>query len=410
LEAALNSQPEILDSAVVGTEGTAGEETITALIVRRGSDAKSAVARSNEILAPHQQIRRWFLWPEPDFPRTSTQKIRKTKISEFIRQNPAHTGNTLEPARTSDLSEIIARIRQEKRGYVQSDASLGEDLHLDSLSRTELLGAIEDRYQIDLDEGVLSETTTVAEIEKIIQGESQRSPETPGFSHPYWSLAFPVSWIRVTFYYLVIYPLTRVMCRVKTRGLKNLKSLETPVVFAANHISLVDAPIIMSALPNRFRTRLAIAMEGERLKRFRYPPPDTPMFTKLRLFLQYWAVTALMNVFPLPKKSGFRKSFEFAGEAVDAGYNILVFPEGEMTKDGKLQKLRQGIGLLADGLKIPIVPVVIKGLYEIKAKGSRFFARPGSVQIIFGEPIFCLFSMEKITGRQIHGIPVETDL
>ena len=396
LEAALNRQPEILDSAVLGVEAAKGEETVAALIVRQGSDTNSAVVRANDVLAGHQQIRRWFVWSEPDFPRTPTQKIRKAKIADFIRQNPVQNGDGGRTSQASDLSGLIDRIRQESGSSVESEARLGADLQFDSLSRSELLGAIEDRYQIDLDESEITETTTVAEIEEMIQGESgntgenvqrRRSQVPPSFSHPYWSLGFPASWIRLIFHYVVMYPLTRIMCWVKVRGLENLRSLETPVVFAANHVTLVDSPLIMSALPNRFRMSLAIAMGGERLKRYRYPAPDTPIFTKMRQIFQYWASTTLMNAFPLPKRGDFRKSFDYAGEVIDAGYNVLIFPEGELTEDGKLQKLRKGIGLLAEGLKVPIVPVVFKGLYEAKIKGRRF-VRPGSVTVVFGKPVF----------------------
>ncbi|NNE98850.1 MAG: hypothetical protein HKN25_07500, partial [Pyrinomonadaceae bacterium] len=300
-------------------------------------------------------------------------------------------------------SGIIDRIRHETNGAVAQEASLGKDLALDSLSRTELLGAIEDRYQIDLDESAISENTTVAEIEEMIQvetvqgvaniGREQNKPP-PSFSRPYWALAFPMSWIRIVFYYLVLYPCTRVMCWVKSRGRENLRPLRGPVLFAANHVTLADSGLIMSVMPHRFRTRLAIAMGGERLKRYRYPAADLPLFTKFRLVFQYWASTGLMNAFPLPKRSGFRKSFDYAGEAVDSGYNILIFPEGELAEDGKLQNLRQGIGVLADGLQIPVVPVVFRDLYELKTKvkargqGKQYFVKPGTVTVVFGEPIY----------------------
>jgi long-chain acyl-CoA synthetase len=108
---------------------------------------------------------------------------------------------------------------------------------------------------------------------------------------------------------------------------------------------------------------------------------------KIRQFLQYWLVVALFNTFPLPRRSAFRQSFSFAGEAMDRGYNILIFPEGELTKDGHLQNFRSGVGILADGLEADIVPISIEGLYELKARGQRLHAPPGSVRIVFGSPI-----------------------
>ena len=95
---------------------------------------------------------------------------------------------------------------------------------------------------------------------------------------------------------------------------------------------------------------------------------------------------ALFNVFSLPRQSGFRQSFAYAGEAVDRGYSILIFPEGTETTDGQLQPFKAGIGLLASELKIPVVPIMLRGLFDIKQRKQRF-VKPGTVSITFGDPI-----------------------
>ena len=91
-------------------------------------------------------------------------------------------------------------------------------------------------------------------------------------------------------------------------------------------------------------------------------------------------------MFPLPKLSGFRESFRFAGELADRGWSVLVFPEGNLTPDGKLQPFRAGIGLLADNLKLPVVPMRIDGAYEIREARSRF-NRPGRIRVHIGKPM-----------------------
>jgi long-chain acyl-CoA synthetase len=95
---------------------------------------------------------------------------------------------------------------------------------------------------------------------------------------------------------------------------------------------------------------------------------------------------ALFNVFPIPRQSGFRQSFAYAGEAVDRGWSILIFPEGEETKDGQLQPFKAGIGLLASELNVPVIPIKLQGLYELKQK-RELFPRPGTVSVTFGDPI-----------------------
>lgn len=385
LEAALNSQPETIASVVVAIDSDNGLEPAAALILRSGSDASAVVSRTNKLLASYQQIRRWIEWPDADFPRTATQKVRKNIVAEIVAERLG-AGGRRSDVQTSSLAAIIARLGSSVRG-VRSEARLSEDLHLDSLSRVELLSAIEDRYQIDLDESVLAESTTVGDLEQMIRGEAGTNVERNRFSYPRWPLGFPVSWIRPVFYELVINPITRFLCWVKTRGLENLFGLEGPVVFASNHITYIDPALIMSALPIRFRRRLAMAMDGERLRDYLHPPAGTNFLKRIRWFFTYWLVVAFFNAFPLPRRSGFRKSFEFAGEAMDRGYNILIFPEGELTENGGLRKFKSGVGLLTGGLQAPVVPVSISGLYEMRAAGQRGYAPPGSVTITFGQPI-----------------------
>ncbi|HSF24128.1 MAG TPA: lysophospholipid acyltransferase family protein, partial [Blastocatellia bacterium] len=92
------------------------------------------------------------------------------------------------------------------------------------------------------------------------------------------------------------------------------------------------------------------------------------------------------NAFSLPQESGFRKSFSFAGRAADRGYNLLVFPEGQRTPDGRMSPFMRGIGLMVAGLNMTVVPVNIAGLFELK-QHRRFFALPGEITVTLGAPV-----------------------
>ena len=103
--------------------------------------------------------------------------------------------------------------------------------------------------------------------------------------------------------------------------------------------------------------------------------------------LQYFLVVLIFNTFSLPKASGFRRSFAYAGESVDRGYSLLVFPEGIRADAPGMNPFRPGIGVLASQLGIPVVPVRIDGLIELKLSGRRGFAFPNSVTVTFGRPV-----------------------
>jgi long-chain acyl-CoA synthetase len=102
--------------------------------------------------------------------------------------------------------------------------------------------------------------------------------------------------------------------------------------------------------------------------------------------LQWLLGVSLLNLFPLPREAGFRRSFAYAGEAVDRGYSVLVFPEGRHTTDGKMCLFRAGVGMLAGNLGIPVLPMRIDGLFEVKNAGRRF-AAPWKIRVRIGKPI-----------------------
>src|SRR5207249_1935531 len=108
--------------------------------------------------------------------------------------------------------------------------------------------------------------------------------------------------------------------------------------------------------------------------------------TCLLYLLRYVSVVFFFNVFSMPQKSGFRRSFMFAGEMMDQGFSLLVFPEGQRTKHGALNPFMPGTGLLIQRLDAPVVPMRIDGLWELK-KAARHFAWPGEVSVIIGEPV-----------------------
>jgi long-chain acyl-CoA synthetase len=423
LEAALRAQKEVRDCVVVGLERGGNAEPCAVLILRgrmAGSDvigegtdgdAKVIVERANKTLAEFQRMRRWYIWPEEDFPRSSTQKPRRNVIRDAVEaslrgQPPAEAA--------SPLAELLTRITGRNVQNLASDANLETGLGLSSLDRVELLSALEDRYQIDLSETRFANVATVGDLEKLLQsgrsiaisqsfvaGTPSERPTTSDsetnhrrlsqpFHYPRWTLRWPTTWLRLAAHYLLARPAVFVLGWPRVTGLENLRGMRGPLLVVSNHISDIDVGFIQTALPARFRHKLATATGGEALELLRSPVAGGGWFH--RIFVQNydrvrWTLgVALLNLFPLPRQSGFRKSFAYAGEAVDGGYSVLVFPEGRHTEDGEPLPFRSGIGLLANNLRIPVLPMRIDGLFEIKQTGKKF-AAPGKIHILIGKPL-----------------------
>jgi long-chain acyl-CoA synthetase len=127
-------------------------------------------------------------------------------------------------------------------------------------------------------------------------------------------------------------------------------------------------------------------MSGEMLLDFRRSRGAPNAFLDALLPTAYWLITVLINVFPLPRLGGFRRSFEHAGRALDRGYSVLIFPEGHRSADGTLQPFRSGIGLLTQQAEADVLPIALVGFDEVLRSGKRWF-HSGRITVRVGEPI-----------------------
>ena len=381
LEGALRAQPEIRDCVVVALPVDGNAEPCAVLLMQGGNDGKQAVAAANARLAEFQQIRRWLVWPDEDFPRTSTQKPKLGEIEAYARAKFG-AGPTGE-APTSALAELIGRITRRPVEGLDPNAKLESDLNLSSIDRVELMSAIEDRYQVSLNEQTFSNATTVEQVEKMLRESPQ---ERPRYEFPTWALAAPLRWLRALVYQGVTWPATLLMTWPKVIGREKLIGVEGPLLIISNHVAYLDIGFLLWALPWRYRTRLAVAMLGELLVAMRHPSKEMNWFQRMREKLDYGLVVALFNVFPIFQRFGFRESFAFAGEAVDRGYSVVVFPEGRRTDTGEMQPFQSGVGLLAQKLDLPVLPMRIDGLFDLRVKKQRF-SRKGTITVRIGEAV-----------------------
>jgi long-chain acyl-CoA synthetase len=203
------------------------------------------------------------------------------------------------------------------------------------------------------------------------------------YHYPAWVQRWPVTWIRFLVHYALLLPSVFVLGWPQIDGRRNLQGVKGPVLVVCNHIGDVDVGFILAALPARIRHKLATAAGGEALEALRTPPASRNLFARMFDRVEWSLGVSLLNLFPLPREAGFRDSFAFAGESVDRGYSVLVFPEGHHTTDGKMRPFRSGVGLLVNDLNIPVVPMRIDGLFEIKQAGKRT-ARPYQIKVRIG--------------------------
>jgi long-chain acyl-CoA synthetase len=400
LEAALRRQPGVRDCVVIPFERGANAEPCAVLLVKdsRRTAAGAAIENANSSLAEYQRMRTWLIWPDLDFPRTPAGKPRLHLIAARALQildgrqtdelEGAGPGFSPSPcvSPSSALDELLGRFSTERGKGSLGDWHLEPELNLSSLDRVELLSALEEKFHVELNETSFANAKTVADVQRALQEPAARRSE---YVYPRWTQREPIRWLRLAVYYALAWPATQILGHPRILGRENLRGLRGPVLIVSNHITRrADIGLVLAALPARYRHRLATAMAGETLQNMRRPPQDWFFARRWVYQLGYWLATLLFNVFPLPRLSGFRESFRFAGACVDRGYSVLVFPEGEVnnSEDGRMAPFQSGIGLLAENLGLPIIPMRLDGVWQMKREGRRL-ARIGEITVRIGVPV-----------------------
>ena len=377
IQAILAKHPGVKDAAVVGLEQGTSVEVHAALLLDEPEDASAtaqeAVAWANGQLAEQQRIRGFTVWPEEDFPRTHTLKVKKQIVIDTILGNiqpepiaasPSGGGTAGGPR---GLVHIIAEVSRRGVDEIEEGASLGDDLDLDSLGRVELLSAVETELGVYMDEGQLSPETTVAELRALVE-EGAANP--PVLSFPSWGMRW---WCRMARGFLqrsVIFPATWLVYGLKIEGRENLRGIEGPVLFASNHHLGLDNPLIIKSIPPGWRRRMAIAGAAELWR--------NPV---------WWTLNPLLgNGFPLAREGAVRPSLENMGRIMDTGWSVLIYPEGELTVGGPVKPFMPGTGLVAVEGRIPVVPLRLR--IDRMGSPARFpILRRGRVEVRLGQPI-----------------------
>jgi len=399
LEAAMQSQTGVRACAVVPCEVDGRIEPVCVVLFSGDDTTLQATARNaNQSLMEYQHIRRTLRWPDVEFPYTSTGKLLRRELRNWACAILRDQGtNHVRPS--DSLITLIAEITGFTGTQDGDELRLSEDLYLDSLGRIQLASALEQRLGVELDDEQIAGLSTLGDLRKALgvqESMATASTSVPsetltaerqikGDSHnyPYWPWSWPIQRLRSVFREIIERPLIRLLLApsVVYRGTTIPPG---PLLIVANHVMILDAPLVLYALPGRLRRCLAIAMSGEMLLDFRRGRGQNRFMQGLFARIAYWLVTALFNVFPLPRLKGFKQSFAHAGEAMNRGYSVLIFPEGARSRDQQIKPFRQGIGLLAAQSRVPVLPIALVGLENLRP-GKRHWFRTGRLQVRIGD-------------------------
>lgn len=432
VERALVAVSGVRDAAVVGREWQGEERVHAVLVMDEGGDAEGVVRAANVTLADHQKIRSVSVWPSSELPRTEgTRKLKRREVKAWVDAGGAPEAISKKASRDEPVTAIVSRFAKSR---VVTEQTTIDELGLSSLERVELLMALEDRFQTTVDETAYAGAKTVGDLEAIVReasgaggerttaavaggeaGEAAGARAASGsaagggvarvgvvsgagaaggaaservepVNFPTWNRTWPARVLRRVSLPTWILPLGRLFAWVQVEGLEHLQGVKGPVVFASNHQSHLDAPMILWSLPARWRYRTAIAMAKEFFKPHFFPE----MYGRKAWFtssLNYYLSTLFFNAFPLPQReAGTRQTLRYIGALLGEGYSLLIFPEGKRTDAGEINDFRGGIGMIGARLGVPVVPVRLVGLEQVLHHSWKM-AKPGPAKVIFGAPL-----------------------
>ncbi len=377
IERVLDKQEAIKESCVLGMGEEGGEIYAILLMNDSQSDPQKAVQKANQKLLPEQQIASFHLWPLEEFPKTTTLKIKKNEVKKTIEEQ-SKSKKTVSTQTTNPLYKIICEMSHLQPDELKPEMELAKDIGLSSIERVELLSHLEEQFHLDVDESMIRADSTLADLEDYI---TQRKSSTASLPIRRWTRWSFFQFIRLLFKTLIAKPFIKIFCDLHIHGLKNLQDLQGPILFVMNHTSHLDTLLMQNVTPKPIRHRICPAAWKEY-----FEAHGRPFYIKIGKWLAWQFATIMINIFPFPQTTAYRQSMIYAGELVDDGWNILIFPEGQRSLTGQLLPFREGIGMLSQNLKIPIIPVAIDGGENVLLRGSPI-PRRGTVHLSFGKPL-----------------------
>jgi len=199
-----------------------------------------------------------------------------------------------------------------------------------------------------------------------------------------WARCRPARYVRETILQFGLWPMIDFYARARVRGRERFDDVKPPVVLVANHSSHLDTPVILRALPLKWRQRTAVAAAAD-------------YFYKKRAVAN--AIALVFNTVPLLRRGGGsldNGAFDHVDRLLKQRWNLLIYPEGTRSRDGRLGKVRSGAAVIARNHGIPIVPVRLRGTHAAMPPGQNWpkrvagkvLRRRHTLEVEFGAPIW----------------------
>ncbi len=409
--------PFLKEICVMGIEGTAGSETVYAVIVpnfevlrqRKVVNAKEVIRFGIEglssKLASTKRISGYEIWQE-DLPRTTTRKLKRFEIEKRVRAGTEkdRTGvsqpngaeptaaRPLTPEETSWLEQanvqralkVIREFSLNPPEVIRPGDNLELDLGLDSMRRVELLVAVEQELGGDVEESQLSGIYTVRELLDAVlasaaSGKTASKPLFAGWSavlreDPTEPAALAITKSRpitdrcIFLVTRLIRLAWRIRSRINVEGVDNIPC-RGGYLLCSNHQSFIDPLILLAVLPLRLISRMFAVGTSEIF--------GSGFMLRVARLMRTVVVDPDANLIPAMRAGAF---------GLRHGLGLVLYPEGERSIDGTPKTFKKGAAILSIHLQVPIIPIAVDGIYDSWPRGKPF-QKFAPIMIKIGKPM-----------------------
>lgn len=323
----------------------------------------------NKSVAPYKKILKFHI-SAVELPKTRIGKIKRFILPDMAGDKKHQEAD--EP-KIREYQAIKKFLEDETQQTVHPNDHLELDLALDSLGKVSLSYFIETAFGVEIPEGSLSEYQSVAQLAEHLHQKKTRL-NSEGIS---WSnilkekvkLNLPKSWFTHNMFRNIFQVLFTLLMRVKAKGVENLP--DHACIIAPNHQSVIDGFLVVSFLKRKFMKNTYVYAKE---KHFSNP------------VLRFLANRN--NIILVDVNKDLKLSIQKLAEVLKKGKNLMIFPEGTRTLTGRLGEFKQTFAILSQELKVPVVPVAIKGSYDILPSGARFPRLFRKVSVEFLTPVY----------------------